>query len=67
MSEQLFLIRPVNNREKEQKQKTGWVDKLWLKLDPEVRQEVIIILAEMGKAAMSQNVAWHPEKEATNE
>ena len=67
MSEQLFLIRPVDAREEEQKQKTGWVDELWLKLDPDVYQEVVVILAEMGKGAMSQNAALHQAKEATNE
>jgi hypothetical protein len=67
MSEQLFLIRPVDNKEEEQKQKTGWVDELWLKLDPDVHQEVVAILAEMGKAAMSQDAAWHQAKEATDE
>ncbi|MEJ2353719.1 MAG: hypothetical protein P8Y03_28395 [Anaerolineales bacterium] len=67
MSEQLFLIRPVDNKEEEQKQKTGWVDELWLKLDPDVHQEVVAILAEMGKTAMSQKTVQHRAKEATNE
>ena len=67
MSEQLFLIRPVDAREEEQKKKRRGVDELWLKLDPDVHQEVVAILAEMGKAAMSQNAAWHQAKEATNE
>jgi hypothetical protein len=40
---------------------------LWLKLDPDVHQEVVAILAEIGKAAMSQNAAWHQAKEATDE
>jgi len=67
MSEQLFLIRPDDNREEEQKQKTGWVDELWLKLDPDVHQEVVAILAEMSKASMSQNAVQQQAKEATNE
>jgi hypothetical protein len=67
MREQLFLIRPDDNREEEQKQKTEWVDELWLKLGPDVHQEVVAILAEMGKAAMTQNAAWQQAKEATNE
>ena len=67
MSEQLFLIRPVDAREEEQKQKRRGVDALWLKLDPDVHQEIVAILAEMGKAAMSQDAAFHQAKEATNE
>ena len=67
MSEQLFLIRPVDARAEEEKQKRRGVDELWLKLDPDVHQEVVAILAEMGKAAMSQDAAWHQAKEATNE
>ena len=67
MSEQLFLLRPVGNREKNKKQKTRWVDELWLKLDSEARQEIIAILAETGKAAMTQNVAAHQAKETTDE
>ena len=67
MSEQLFLIRVGDNREEEQKQKRRGVDELWLKLDPDVHQEIVAILAEMGKAAMSQNAAFRQAKEATNE
>jgi hypothetical protein len=67
MNEQLFLIRPVDKREEKQKQKKRWIDELWLKLDSDARQEVITILAEMGKAAMTQNVAAHQVEETTDE
>ena len=67
MSEQLLLIRPIENTEEKQKQKVQWVDELWLKLESEVRQEVIAIVAEMGKAMMIQNVATQQAKERTDE
>jgi hypothetical protein len=46
MSEQIRMFEP---------ELPNWVEKVWCKIDPDKRRELIAILAEMGKSVLSAN------------
>lgn len=45
MQGELFVTEP-----------TGWVDRVWPSIPTAIRQEIIAILAKMGKATIEGNV-----------
>jgi hypothetical protein len=42
----------------------SWVERVWCKIDPDKRRELIAILAEMGKSVLSANNDSMREAEA---
>lgn len=56
MSEQLRLFEP---------DLTSWVERIWTKVDAEVRVEIVLVLARMGRRALEQRPA--PAKETTTD
>lgn len=56
MSEQLRLFEP---------DLTSWVERIWTKVDAELRGEIVSVLAQMGRRALEQRQG--PAKEGTTD
>ena len=54
MSKQLLLFDP---------QLQGWIHRIWLRIDPERRRQILSILAEMARASLTAQPARRRQEE----
>ncbi|MCJ7588237.1 MAG: hypothetical protein MUQ00_10100 [Candidatus Aminicenantes bacterium] len=45
----------------------GWVENVWSRLGPQKRREILLILAEMGRASLNQKKTAMTTKERPHE
>jgi hypothetical protein len=54
MSKQLLLFDP---------QRHAWIHRIWLRIDPEQRRQILSILAEMARASLTAQPARRRQEE----